>query len=561
MPGITSTTERVPLPFTPLELSWVERNARTDIPYPVGTVVALAPGARMGPERADHRNTLIVFDGLPTDHGRTLIGTVERERYRTSGQYSNPWVYPGVYVRFEGYGLFYAQSHWIDPAYLSIPVYGVDLRHSERTPWCVECGDERSLLESGEAALCGECGYQCPGVGAGGACGAWVSADDTYQLLRAGSAERQVCAGCINSSRVITCEHCDAHVTRAYASHCQSCGYVCSTCAGTLDYCEHCEESTCDSERHTDCRPWNDYDDENYSSGSSVIYNYSYRPSLEFRSLSTETNARAFLGAEIEINAAANLADVITEAARGLIYCKEDSSIDRGFEMVTHPMTYAWFMSSFPFDALRDLTSRGADASPHGLHVHISRAAFEGQDHIRRWLDLCYAPGNREALTAFVRRDPTHWGSLADGYHNADKASGGRYAPRYSFVNAGNSETFEVRGFASSLDPEEVQAALGFVHASCEYARQVTEAVPTGAATTNRYGEVNGMPEWDAEYTRALSWQSFADWVGGRAEYAPLLAQMRALTGVQPVSQLQFDFTALEAASEASEGATEAVAA
>jgi hypothetical protein len=66
-----------------------------------------------------------------------------------------------------------------------------------------------------------------------------------------------------------------------------------------------------------------------------------------------------------------------------------------------------------------------------------------------------------------------------------------------------------MRVFASSLDIQQIQAAMGLVSASVEYTRKLS------AQQIIRH---NG---W--------AWSAFAEWVSGREEYAPLYAEMTRL--------------------------------
>jgi hypothetical protein len=161
------------------------------------------------------------------------------------------------------------------------------------------------------------------------------------------------------------------------------------------------------------------------------------------------------------------------------------------------------------------LADAGAEATDKtGIHVHLSRAGFDGPSHIFRWLKFIYR--NQPAVTALARRADSPWAEFHDDDRRAvkDYAKGSHGYYRYRAINTLNPDTFELRVFASSLQPVQVQAALGFAAASVEYTRHLSVAAIVR--------------------DDAWAWPAFTDWLPGRPEYAPLLAQAGALTGRGP---------------------------
>lgn len=329
------------------------------------------------------------------------------------------------------------------------------------------------------------------------------------------------CASCTNNhSR--QCEHCNRDISNGcdIGSNCSTCGFICYTCADDTYYCDSCDTRDCDDSPHSSCgySEDDDYDSDSYDNSGSGIRGYSYKPSPMFMGEGT-----AFLGLEIEIDAPARLANDVNSS---LIYCKEDGSVSRGFEMVTHPMTYEWAMANFPFERLIHLVANGGNPGVHGLHIHISRTGFTDSEHVERWMRLFY--GNETETVAIARRHSDQWASFSDRHTIASKT--GTRGNRYQFINNQNYETFEIRGFASTLVPQELQAAMGFVHAALEFTRGMT-------------GTGEGNPETPSGAIRneTLSWIEFATWVEGRPEYAPLWAEMTARTTIAGQMALRFD--------------------
>lgn len=205
-------------------------------------------------------------------------------------------------------------------------------------------------------------------------------------------------------------------------------------------------------------------------------------------------------------------ASYAAEMLGSLGYLKEDSSLSHGFEVVTHPMSLDWAMENFPWEVLPGLAERGARAERStGMHVHVSRAGFTSPCHRYRWMKFIYR--NRDEIQAVARRHDSEYSSF-DSYVRSEvrkhiKDDRRHYGQRYSAINPNNATTYELRMFKSSLDPEEVQAAFGFAHASVEYTRGLT------------YHSIAKENGW--------TFDAFARWVAERPKYAPLTNQINKL--------------------------------
>lgn len=297
----------------------------------------------------------------------------------------------------------------------------------------------------------------------------------------------------------------------------------------------------CDEEREclcTDCRQQRgeeidefDSDADGEDSGG-LIHSYSYRPDLVFRGGGGRTGTdragrdRAlYLGFELEVSTyGANTreaAELVTETfapcagrRRELGFLKADGSINRGFEIVTHPMTYEWANEHFPWDMLDRLHAIGVRGDEScGMHVHASRAGFRNENHIYRWMKFFYR--NQLPVEQIARRKSHQWASFREGHREQIKrfSKGEKYgAERYSAINVQNDETFEVRVFASAVNKVQVRAALGLVAASIEYTRHLT---------AQQILKENG---W--------GWPAFYKWVKSNDIYAPLAAEMERVTCV-----------------------------
>ncbi|MEU7764982.1 hypothetical protein AB0B25_07645 [Nocardia sp. NPDC049190] len=303
---------------------------------------------------------------------------------------------------------------------------------------------------------------------------------------------------------------------QAYSS-CDDCGHlavdtysvdggnrVCSTCEYD-DYreCSDCftlirrEESYCES--CLDTHP-----------SHAGVHDYDYKPAPHFHG-----DGPLYLGLELEIKTPPrqfdNAVDTALAHLGNLAYLKEDSSIRPcGFELVTHPMDYAYAQARFPWPLLGRLRLLGCYTDTDvGIHVHVSRTGFDSPAHAYRWLKFVYR--NEDPVTTLARRHSSQWAEFSPYARSQalDHAKGERSAARYQAINVRPPETFELRIFASSLVPQQVQAALAFAATSVEYTRHLSAA--------------------DIARRRGWEWTAFTTWLRTRPQYSPLLTEMEAL--------------------------------
>lgn len=258
-----------------------------------------------------------------------------------------------------------------------------------------------------------------------------------------------LCRGCMEDRELTPCNDCGEHYS--YDDYDVSDGY-----------CPVCTDYRRESEEDRDADEW--------------LHDYSFSPTPEFQG-----EGRVYMGWELETEVRgdyriADAASVIMDTVGEVVYLKEDSSINRGFEMVSHPMTHEFARNIFPWKVLNSMSENGCytQSDNNGLHVHVNRTAFDGPAHIFRWLKFLYR--NSPRVTQIARRNSSQWAKWGESSRlNAKTFAKGRGSDdRYSAVNVNNRHTFEVRVFAASLNAHEILAALDLVHASVEYTRTLT---------------------------------------------------------------------------------------
>lgn len=241
-----------------------------------------------------------------------------------------------------------------------------------------------------------------------------------------------------------------------------------------------------------------------------MIHNYSYKPEPEIGYKNArESREHLTFGVELECeprndggNArmdAYELSDRIDEIPGGRTYCKSDSSLSNGVEIVSHPGTLAHHMYVMHWRQIQRTCEkagfRSHDAANSGLHIHVGRAQLGSTDaernDVTRKVQVLFALYTAE-LTRFSRRrrscleqwapidrlgvTPDDIRHVSSGAQLASWASArvpaycSNHNDRYTAVNVTNSATVEIRIFRGTLKRDTLIAAIQLVSNVFEYA-------------------------------------------------------------------------------------------
>jgi hypothetical protein len=319
--------------------------------------------------------------------------------------------------------------------------------------------------------VCESCTIVCQ------SCDDVLSVDDEY-----GSIGHQLwCQSCLTTN-AHWCDICEEYFV----------GYTYGTDDSDNTMCERCYEretsycEACDASYLHGCEYNHDEDDD-----GRTIHDYSYRPDPIFRK-SDDEQTRLYFGIEIETEVRGGDYSSRTTAAQyaqqqlemyDLAYLKSDGSLECGFEVVTHPLSHSYFMNDATrlWDTINKLKSdygmMAWGTKTCGLHVHISRAGFNGGSHQHRFLQLVY--NNKDFYEVLAGRASSHWAKFDDVFDpNTGKKTFAhklgrthRDNDRYSAVNTNNRNTLEMRIFRGSLNPRFIKSAIDLAHASVEFTR------------------------------------------------------------------------------------------
>jgi hypothetical protein len=190
---------------------------------------------------------------------------------------------------------------------------------------------------------------------------------------------------------------------------------------------------------------------------------------------------RLFYGTELEVEIDEDYSHLKQDFAMEIagnerfLYIKEDGSLDGGFEIVSHPMTFEAFQNFDWEDRVLHLKGklRGYKPRTTGMHVHMSKQAFS-DNHLLKFMSMIYEYksfthliAQRPVVESYNRWAKFRAGTLEQVKHNmvedikykkrSDpdrlvKHTTLSWGEKYSPVNIRNSATIEVRVFKSNLN-------------------------------------------------------------------------------------------------------------
>lgn len=366
---------------------------------------------------------------------------------------------------------------------------------------CYECQEHFSMEELTETVngyVCNEClkNYtRCD------ECGEWVPVSETYPVLHEeywrGSAGNW-CEVCVDH-KAYQCADCGeffAEPLTQVDTHIRYGGYhLCRNCMdnndiGICDRCGHVGDDVYYSERYEE-------DVCNECGVHHVIQGYSKTDSLVFIGESDELH----MGIELEIDGGGNddsCAKAIMEALGGYEYCecKEDGSLDDGFEIASAPATLKAHMETLNWKAaMKKALFLGYTSHSYGtcgLHVHVDRNYFERGKRNLDYFELkneyedkfaMLFANNVEWIKRFSRRTDYEYCEVTEPASRKTtpkeakvkdiKARPDKRA-KYNAINYNTYiNTIEFRIFRGTLKYNTFVATLQFVQMFCDYVRDL----------------------------------------------------------------------------------------
>lgn len=207
------------------------------------------------------------------------------------------------------------------------------------------------------------------------------------------------------------------------------------------------------------------------------IQRFDYIPPKFIFHPAIENPTQLYLGVELEIDVGGRnekiARQVIDNLGEDNVYCKADSSVQQGFEIVTHPCTFTYHQTlqyERVFEELIKQGYRSHDVTTCGLHVHFNRTFF-GEDKLTQDLNVSkllyifekYWP----QIIMIARRDSNTYAkrffiganeSPLDIYVKAKNTN------KYGVINLQHPDTIEIRIFKGTLKYNSFISTLEFVN-------------------------------------------------------------------------------------------------
>lgn len=344
---------------------------------------------------------------------------------------------------------------------------------------CAECGDILKKSEARQTAggdyLCDDCSTTCEGCSNTFS----INDEDGPQSVYVDSyVRRNRESQCMCNECSTECADCNERFVSLSAEN-SSGEAICQSCAENYSSCEECGAVIHSDDCHSNdsgvyCRDC--YRDEE---SSASVHSYGYKPRPDFRRAVGEARPRFYLGVEIETekkSSDTDIEDAISESGlsdNDLYYCKDDGSLSNGFEIVSHPSSYQYWMSEplKEFGKLARLGYRSYDTSSCGMHIHFSRSALTEAGIAKL---LLFVKGNRQFIKFISRRGESN--NFAQYSPIDDRSTGALIAkakstdsPRYTAVNLENDKTIEFRIFRGTLDVSAIRRNIAIVYAMVRF--------------------------------------------------------------------------------------------
>jgi hypothetical protein len=242
---------------------------------------------------------------------------------------------------------------------------------------------------------------------------------------------------------------------------------LCATCNDEIDLnndsytYDDCDDIICQ-----DC---------NENRGSANILSYSYKPEPKF--FRTDNNPKTlFYGLEIEVEGDRDTAAEVLDLSE-LFYCKEDSSLDNGFEIVTHPFSWNWFEENKNLfkDLSKLLIRRGMRAyncGRAGIHVHVSRNQISDLTIAKLLIFFYSEPDLIQLISQRTKSSFNSWSNILYQKNRIYDIANKKYSiDRNSAINLYNLNTVEFRSFRSNLRYDRILKNIQFVKSIIEFCK------------------------------------------------------------------------------------------
>jgi hypothetical protein len=254
---------------------------------------------------------------------------------------------------------------------------------------------------------------------------------------------------------------------------------VCHNCS--INYTECGECGNLYDEYNGDCPNCSNYSDnirDHYFKPKPIFY-YNRGKTIKF----SHNNRKLYFGFELEVdnnnedqNDSDNVAYSLLKEVnkdKEFIYCKEDGSLNNGFEIVSHPFSFEWLCKNNSildpiFNTLINKGYRSYKTRTCGMHVHMSKNGFSNL-LLFKFLKFIY---NNKSFSKFISRrsesNLNNWCTLDEKIHKLSLINCAKIKTsigyRNTAINLLPTNTIEIRLFRGTLNKFAFLRNIEFLH-------------------------------------------------------------------------------------------------
>lgn len=333
-----------------------------------------------------------------------------------------------------------------------------------------------NLIDVDGDLLCQDCVENNTNISYCSNCEQWHYSDNMYYV---NDLDDCVCEDCINNGDYFHCHECGEYYSNDDSNSCYNGEYfVCDRCRDNYYTYVDC----CGTYVQSDYAYYNEDDDNYYCEEhyheNTDIYGYHQFNDWQKQTLENE-NPPFCIGFELEVENTSRQHyndDVASIVKRKFpVICSNDGSLDYGFEIVSHPLSYKYIIENQDkledmLDTLKDKGFESHNPGTCGLHFHITHP--HNDDIIDRIILIMET--YKQELITFSRRTSSQIESwckfLSDIKEEGDCKSlyfikkNKETSTRYMALNLTNYNTIEFRIFRGTLNFDTFMASVELVN-------------------------------------------------------------------------------------------------
>jgi hypothetical protein len=248
---------------------------------------------------------------------------------------------------------------------------------------------------------------------------------------------------------------------------------VCSRCVedGYVEACGDCGISQLSNR--------SSYEGVCHSCDTGSMYDYGYIGNLQFYDeYGIRNSQRKYFGVELEVDSGETINRtkryLVTRPVSKLEYTNcitRDASLMTGFEITTNPLTLEAHTSTDYWDTVTEIAKENKWLSDGmntcGIHVHISQTAFKDSMHKMKFVYFF------NSQKTFIEQLARRRGNEYSYFKQKDNLLDCIYTDKHDVVATCLANTYEVRAFKGTLNPDTIKAYIESVDAICEFTREL----------------------------------------------------------------------------------------